>query len=138
MRRGGRGESRATVNPIPAEEKKLSSEEEIWKSDNSDGYDSDAELTHRHNIGIEGLTSSVSESYPRVDSLRETDSEYTDFLFSDIAFNYDFKELLHSWRGGSYSRVFSEIKRPENRWVAIKVLISGFKFADKRTIMKER
>jgi hypothetical protein len=92
VRRRGRGVWRATVKPISAEEEKSSSEEETCKSDISDWYDSDAELKDRHNIGVEGLTSSGSEFYPRDDSLRETDSEYTDFLFSDIAFNYDFKE----------------------------------------------
>jgi serine/threonine protein kinase len=33
--------------------------------------------------------------------------------------------------------VFKAIKRPENLWVAIKVLIVDFKFADKRSIMRE-
>jgi hypothetical protein len=128
-----------------------SSSEEVLKSYNRDGYDSGSEdeadygngryrrecyvsdsEKYRHNVNVEGITSEGSESNPTDE---EMDSKYEDFLFRKTKFNYDFKELLLSWRGGSYSQVFKAIKRPENRWVAIKVLITGFKFADKRSIM---
>jgi hypothetical protein len=133
-----------------------SSSEEVLKSCNRDGYDSGSEdeadygtygsgfgryrrecyvcdsEKYRHNVNVEGITSEGSESNPTDE---EMDSKYEDFLFRKTKFNYDFKELLLSWRGGSYSQVFKAIKRPENRWVAIKVLITGFKFADKRSIM---
>jgi serine/threonine protein kinase len=160
MRRGRRGRTTPKEEPIPVIEEKSSSEEEVWKSDNSDGYDSGTEdeadystgaygsgfdrfrsdgyvsdsEKYRHNVNVEGLTSEGSESNPTDE---EMDSEYENFLFSEMKFNYDFNEPLVSWRGGSYSQVFKAIKRPENRWVAIKVLIAGFKFADKRSIMRE-
>jgi len=153
MRRRRRGKAKPKEQPIPVIEEKSSSEEEVWKSYNRDGYDSVSEdeadygsgfdryrsecyvsdsEKYRHNVNVEGITSEGSESNPTDE---EMDSEYEDFLFREMKFNYDFKEPLLSWRGGSYSQVFKAIKRPENRWVAIKVLIAGFKFVDKRSIM---
>jgi hypothetical protein len=116
MRRGRRGKAKPKEQPIPVIEEKSSSEEEVWKSYNSYGYDSGSEDEVDYSTGnygsgfdryrsegyVEGIISEGSESNPRDE---EIDSEHEDFLFREMKFNYDFKEPLLSWNEGGYDVV---------------------------------